>query len=169
MWFFDKKKKQKRSEISLDLNDVRSEEGHCFISGNISVHGEVQFAGTLRVDGRVEGKVSNYPGKQGTLVVSRGAYINGPVETSNVICDGTIHGNVRVDGRLEVRTHGLIKGDMFYDKLSTAEGAELIGKCHQRQQGGGVRLESVGSPRFSHSLATRNVAPLSTTAKKKFR
>ena len=164
MWFFGKKK-AKTSEVSLDLNEVQQTDGHCFISGNISVHGEVQFAGTLRVDGRIEGRVSNYPGKKGTLVVSKGAYINGPVETTNVICDGTIHGNVRTEQRLEIRTHGIIKGEMFYDTLATAEGAQLIGKCHQRNESG-VRLESVGSPRFSHSLATRDVAPLSTNKKK---
>lgn len=166
MWFLGKSK-SKKSNVSLELNDAHQDEGqHCFISGNISVHGEVQFAGTLRVDGRIEGKVSNYPGKIGTLVVSKGAFINGPVETTNVICDGTVQGLVRVDNRLEVRTHGVIRGDMFYEKLATAEGAQLIGKCNQRQDSA-VRLESVGSPRFSHALATRNVAPLSNKKKVK--
>lgn len=163
MWFFGKKK-AKKSEVSLDLNDVQHQDSHCFISGNIAVHGEVQFAGTLRVDGRIEGRVSNYPGKQGTLVVSKGAYINGPVETTNVICDGTIHGTVRTENRLEVRSHGVIKGEMFYDKLSTMDGAQLIGKCHQRNDGS-VKLESVGSPRFSHALATRDVSILSNKKK----
>ena len=170
MWFFGKK--QKKSDVSLDLNDHRYEvESHCFISGNVSVHGEVQFAGTLRVDGRIDGKVTNYPGKQGTLIVSKGAFVNGPVETTNVICDGSIRGDVNVEQRLEVRANGIVRGEMYYNKLTTMDGAQLIGRCHQKNTG--VKLESVGSPSFTTgSLATReseseNIQTFSLSSKRR--
>lgn len=155
MWPFGKK--VKKSNISLDVSDIRSVDSHCFISGNISIQGEIQFSGTLRVDGRVVGKISNYPNKNGTLVVSKGAFIEGPIETTNVICDGTIHGRVHAVHKLEVRSHGVINGEMHYDKLSTMEGAQLIGKCHQKIDES-PKLQEVGSPNFGQSLATRDTA-----------
>lgn len=155
MWPF--KQKQKTSSVSLDVREARTEESHCFISGNVSVQGEVQFSGTLRVDGRVLGKITNYPNKKGTLVVSKGAFVDGPIETTNVICDGTIHGRVNVEQRLEVRTNGVIKGEMHYHKLSTMEGAQLIGRCHQKVDATPV-LREVGSPNFGQSLATRDTS-----------
>tara|TARA_R110000868_G_scaffold190862_1_gene434841 strand:- start:145146 stop:145664 length:519 start_codon:yes stop_codon:yes gene_type:complete len=155
MWPF--KKKAKTSNVSLDVAEARTVESHCFISGNISVQGEVQFSGTLRVDGRIVGKISNYPNKKGTLVVSKGAFIDGPVETTNIICDGTIHGRVHALNKLEVRTNGVINGEMHYDKLSTMEGAQLIGRCHQKLDKV-PKLQEVGSPNFGHSLATRDTA-----------
>ena len=115
----------------------------------------MQFSGTLRVDGRVNGKITNYPNKQGTLVVSKGAFIDGPVETTNVICDGTIHGRVNVVNKLEVRNNGVIKGEMHYNRLSTQEGAQLIGRCHQKLDKT-PRLQEVGSPDFG--LATRETS-----------
>ena len=59
MWPFGKK--AKKSNVSLELTEAKTVESHCFISGNVSVQGEVQFSGTLRVDGRVNGKITNYP------------------------------------------------------------------------------------------------------------
>lgn len=153
MWPFGKK--AKKSNVSLELTEAKTVESHCFISGNVSVQGEVQFSGTLRVDGRVNGKITNYPNKQGTLVVSKGAFIDGPVETTNVICDGTIHGRVNVVNKLEVRNNGVIKGEMYYNRLSTQEGAQLIGRCHQKLDKT-PRLQEVGSPDFG--LATRETS-----------
>ena len=159
MWFLGDKK-DKKKEVSLEIQENHTADSHCFISGNVSISGEIQFSGTLRVDGRVEGKITPYPGKKGTLIVSKGAYIQGPIYVTHVICDGTIQGNVHAEDKLEVRTHGIIRGEMFYHKLSTSEGAQLIGKCHQRVDDS-VKLKSVGSPSFSHSLATRDVSTLS--------
>ncbi|MFT7144987.1 MAG: cytoskeletal protein CcmA (bactofilin family) [Alphaproteobacteria bacterium] len=161
MWPFGKK--IKKSNVSLDVTEARTVESHCFISGNISVQGEVQFSGTLRVDGRIVGKVSSYPNKNGTLVVSKGAFVDGPVETTNIICDGTIHGRVQASNKLEVRSNGVINGEMHYDKLSTMEGAQLIGRCHQNIDKT-PKLQEVGSPNFGHSLATRDTAQGSLNA-----
>lgn len=159
MWPFDKK--TKKNHISLDITEAKTVESHCFISGNVSVQGEVQFSGTLRVDGRIIGKVSNYPNKQGTLVVSKGAFIDGPVETTNIICDGTIHGRINVMNKLEVRNNGVIQGEMHYNRLTTQEGAQLIGRCHQKLDQT-PRLQEVGTPNFKPSLATRETTPQST-------
>lgn len=153
MWPFGKK--AKKSNVSLEIHEQRTVESHCFISGNVSVQGEVQFSGTLRVDGRIIGKITNYPNKQGTLVVSKGAFIEGPVETTNVICDGTIHGRVNVINKLEVRNNGVIQGEMHYNKLTTQEGAQLIGRCHQKLDKT-PKLQEVGTPNFGQSLATRD-------------
>ena len=44
---------KKKKEVSFDVIDPRGEDGHCFISGKVGIVGEVHFAGTLRVDGKI--------------------------------------------------------------------------------------------------------------------
>lgn len=123
---------QKKKETSLDITDPHSTEGHCFISGNVHIQGEVQFGGTLRIDGRIDGKVSVYNGKKGTLILSKGAYINGPVHTTDLVSDGTIQGDVMVANRLECRSHSVIQGEVQYGSIQIVEGAQLIGRCTQK-------------------------------------
>ena len=127
-------RKIKGQNVSLDMDDANIEEGHCFISGNVAISGEVRFAGTLRVDGRVDGRVTNYTGKKGTLILSKGSIINGPVETTNLITDGEIHGDVNIKDTLECRASSIIDGEIYYGKLQIAEGAQLRGRCTQRSK-----------------------------------
>lgn len=155
--FFSKTKKKK--EVSLDVTDPHSMEGHCFISGNVHINGEVQFGGTLRIDGRIDGRVSVYNGKKGTLILSKGAYINGPVITTELITDGTIMGDVMISNRLECRSHSLIQGEIQYGSIQIVEGAQLIGRCTQKGSAR-ARIEEVANAdsTSSPSLATRDIS-----------
>jgi len=164
MWFLSDKntKKKSNTEVSLDVVDPRSSEGHCFISGNVHISGEVQFGGTLRIDGRVDGKISVFDGKRGTLILSRGAFVNGPVEATEIVTDGTIYGDVYVENKLECRSHSVIKGDMQYGAIQIGEGAQMVGKCTQRSTTQAKITEIANSTpqQSTPSLATRDVVSL---------
>jgi cytoskeletal protein CcmA (bactofilin family) len=152
---------KKKKEVSFDVVDSRGEDGHCFISGKVGVVGEVYFAGTLRIDGRIDGKVSVYDGKTGTLVLSKDAVVNGPVAVTNMIIDGMVTGEVEVEKKLECRSHAVIKGDVTYGVLNILDGARLQGKCEVRA----TKLSKVPSSNSTGenkptTLATRNIAYL---------
>lgn len=155
MFFGSKKKK----EVSLDITDPHSTEGHCFISGNVHINGEVQFGGTLRIDGRIDGKVSVYNGKKGTLILSKGAYINGPVVATELVTDGTIQGDVLISSKLECRSHSTIQGEIQYGSIQIVEGAQLIGRCTQKGSAR-AKIEEVAkvADTSTASLATRDVS-----------
>jgi cytoskeletal protein CcmA (bactofilin family) len=122
----------KKKESVFDLVDNNEGRGHSLIAAGVHIDGDIRFCGTLRIDGRVDGRVTVIDGKKGTLILSRGSVINGPVVTTDLLTDGTISGNVRVDGRLECRPHAIIRGEVQYQTIQILEGATIEGRCSQR-------------------------------------
>ena len=118
---------KKNRSMDDDLNRC-----HNLIAPGTVIKGDVQFSGTLRVEGRIDGKVSLVPGTRGNLVLTRGGTVNGPVSATNVLTDGLISGTLRAKGRVECRNKAIIRGDVYYDKIHIAEGATIEGRCIQK-------------------------------------
>lgn len=135
LWFLGSKDKHSKSEsVSLDVIDPREADSHCLITGNLQIRGDVYFSGQLRVDGRVDGKVSIFEGGRGQLIVSKGAVINGPIYATSVLVDGTINGPMDVEEKLECRTNAIIRGRVVYGSILITDGAKIEAQCKQRDQ-----------------------------------
>ncbi len=132
-FLFAKKEKQADGSVSLDVMDPRAVETHGMIAGNLQIKGDVYFSGTLRVDGRIDGRVSTFDGCRGQLTLSKGACINGAVTVNTALIDGTVTGPMDVQDKLECRPHAIIKGNVLYGAIHIADGAKLEAKCQQRQ------------------------------------
>tara|TARA_Y100000782_G_scaffold41136_1_gene46044 strand:- start:479798 stop:480295 length:498 start_codon:yes stop_codon:yes gene_type:complete len=130
-WRKNKKKNDIASAFDFPHAD-REERQHSLIGYGVIITGDIKFAGTLRFDGRLDGRVNVKPNKRGTLVVSKDAVINGPVEVTNLIVDGTINGNVTATGRIECRANGRVKGEVRYQKLNILDGGSVEGRCIQQ-------------------------------------
>lgn len=147
--------------VSLDVIDPRDLDGHCLITGNLQIRGDVYFSGQLRIDGRVDGKVSVFEGGKGQLIVSRGAVINGPVFATSVLADGTVNGPMDVTEKLECRANAIIRGRVVYGSIHIADGAKIEAQCRQREQAALKLVEGEASGEeggsFGISLATRDV------------
>lgn len=159
VWFLGGKSKSSSkggdSTVSLDVIDPREIDGHCLITGNLQIRGDVYFSGQLRIDGRVDGRVAVFEGGKGQLIVSRGAVINGPVFANSVLVDGTINGPMDVLEKLECRPNAIIRGRVVYGSIHITDGAKIEAQCRQRDQvmKGEGGEESSGNV----SLATRDV------------
>ena len=158
LWFLGGKKGSSKSEsISLEVVDPRDIDGHCLITGNLQIRGDVYFSGQLRVDGRIDGKVSVFEGGKGQLVVSKGAVINGPVYANTVLVDGTINGPMDVEEKLECRPNAVIRGRVIYGSMHITDGAKIEAQCQQRTAlstpVGGAGEDAIAPP----LLATRDV------------
>lgn len=127
--FWQKKKNDESSSIFDFPNADMQERQHSLIGYGVAITGEVRFAGSLRIDGRVDGRVDVKPKKRGVLVVSKDAVINGPVNVTNLIVDGTINGDIHASGRIECRVNGRIKGKIRYQNLTIIDGATVDGQC----------------------------------------
>lgn len=163
IWFLGNKGKaggKASSDVSLEVIDPRDIDGHCLITGNLQIRGDVYFSGQLRVDGRVDGKVSVYEGGRGQLIVSKGAVINGPVIATSVLADGTVNGPMDVLEKLECRANAVIRGRVVYGSIHITDGAKIEAQCKQRDQQFLKPVESGGGEEGtapSVSLATRDV------------
>ncbi|HEX5137941.1 MAG TPA: polymer-forming cytoskeletal protein [Planctomycetota bacterium] len=87
--------------------------------------GELHFEKGVRVDGRIEGKVST----KGHLAVSQGGHLQADVEAGSIIVEGDVKGNLVAGDRVELRKSARLKGDVTASKLLVAEGAAFVGHC----------------------------------------
>jgi cytoskeletal protein CcmA (bactofilin family) len=96
-----------------------------------SVDGNVRFKGGLRVDGEVNGSVIA-DGSPGTLVLSEKARIEGEIQVSHAVINGTVVGSVRAMEYVELQAKANVAGDVYYKSIETHQGAVVQGRLmHQ--------------------------------------
>jgi len=71
-------------------NPIVDEENFTFLGRGVDFKGVVNFEGTVRIDGRLDGEIHT----KGTLVVGEHAVIKGIVTTGTLISGGRIKANV---------------------------------------------------------------------------
>ncbi len=95
--------------------------------------GDLMFEGAVRIDGRFEGNIRSE--KEGTLIVSEGAFIKGEVSVPNLVLHGDVNGDVYASSSLKIGAKGVLNGDVQYKVLSLAEGASMNGRCSRIEDG----------------------------------
>jgi cytoskeletal protein CcmA (bactofilin family) len=95
------------------------------------VHGDVEFAGGLHLDGAIIGNVRSDRAPTSTLSVSQGGSIEGTVEVPNVRLDGTVKGDIHAPGRVVLGATARVEGSLFYGVIEMTLGAQIMGKLTQ--------------------------------------
>lgn len=102
----------------------RQSAGYSVVDDRLTIRGEIDTDGTVRVDGRVEGAVH----RAATLIVGAGGGVVGDVEAADVVVAGTIHGNVHVTGRIEIEPGAAVHGEIRANSMVLREGAAIHGQ-----------------------------------------
>ena len=100
-----------------------------FLGANSNFKGELNVKGTLRVDGRVEGRLD-----ADCVILSERALVKGEVKGRKLIIGGTVEGILRAKESVEIKSKGKILGDIFTQKLTVIEGAEYNGKIEMKER-----------------------------------
>ena len=98
------------------------------IGAGTVVQGNVMFAGGLRIDGAVDGRVATANNAPGTLVISEHARVDGEVKVSHVVINGSVSGPVIANDYLELQAKARVNGDVVYRALEMHVGAIVQGK-----------------------------------------
>ena len=98
------------------------------IGAGTVVQGKVMFAGGLRIDGAVDGKVATANNAPGTLVISEHDRVDGEVKVSHVVINGSVSGPVTANDYLELQAKARVNGDVVYRALEMHVGAIVQGK-----------------------------------------
>ena len=111
------------------------------IGTGTTVRGDLVFQGGLRIDGTVLGNVSTTDGKPGTLVVSESARVDGRIEVTHVVVNGTVNGPVVASDYLELQPKARIAGDVTYRTLEMHVGAVIDGRLeHAKPEPGAAAV-----------------------------
>jgi cytoskeletal protein CcmA (bactofilin family) len=109
------------------------------VGSNSKVNGDLHFAGGCHVDGVVKGSVTADIESNSALTVSEDGSIEGGVTVPHVILNGIVRGDVIASQRVELGPTARVIGNVYYNLIEMAIGAEINGKL-VHQPGGQVPL-----------------------------
>ena len=99
------------------------------IGRSLVVKGEITGSESLFIDGRVEGTVT-FPDNR--VTVGRNGNVAANIVAKEVVIMGKVHGNVECADRLDIRSEGVLSGDVITHRISVEEGAVLKGGVEVR-------------------------------------
>jgi cytoskeletal protein CcmA (bactofilin family) len=100
-------------------------EVNAYLGKGSRVTGKLNFEGTVRVDGQVEGEIA----AQDTLIVGESAVVNAQISGSSVIIKGRVTGDITARKRVEIKAPGKLFGNVTTPSLIIQEGVIFEGHC----------------------------------------
>ena len=111
------------------------------IGNNTEVHGDVNFAGGCHIDGTVRGNVTADNESSAALSVSENGTVEGGVTVPYVVLHGIVRGDVFASQRVELGPTARVVGNVYYNLIEMAIGAEINGKLVHQPEGQVALLE----------------------------
>ena len=109
------------------------------------VEGNIVFKGGLRVDGEVRGSISSESGRDGTLVVSEKASVEGAISVGHVVVNGVVIGPIVAAESLELLPSARVTGDVEYHQIEMQQGAIIQGRLVHEVSARTVELKLASS------------------------
>ena len=103
------------------------------IGQRTEIEGNITFTGGLHIDGKCKGNVLATD-TDSLLTVSDQGSVEGEVRVTNVVLNGLVVGDVYASGRVELASQARVQGNVFYNLIEMAIGAEVNGKLVHRSQ-----------------------------------
>ena len=97
-----------------------------FLGVDTAVEGAVSFTGTIRLDGKVTGKIES---QTGTVIIGEKAVIEADISAGVAIVMGQVKGRIEASSRIEAYPPAQIEGDVQAPVISIDVGVQFNGKC----------------------------------------
>jgi len=108
---------------SLDRNGMD-------LGKSVVIKGELSGSEDLTLQGQMEGKISL---PDHTLTIGAQADVKADITAKAVVVIGKITGRVTAKDKIDIRSSGMIVGDIVSPRLVIAEGGSLRGKVEMAQ------------------------------------
>src|SRR5262245_52085225 len=96
-----------------------------------SFRGTLMVAGTLRIEGDVEGDILNCD----RLEIGEHGMMRADIEVKEAMIQGRVLGNVRALGTLEMRAGARVEGDVAAMSVMMEPGVHFTGRCTMLEAG----------------------------------
>ena len=98
------------------------------IAAGMTITGDVESGGVVKVDGRIDGSVIG--ARQ--VLLGHGGTIRGNVVADEIVIGGTVDGSVSAHERLELQSTAVVNGDIETKSIVVLEGAKINGVVRMR-------------------------------------
>lgn len=113
------------------------------VGANSSINGDLSFSGGCHIDGTVNGSVSADLDGNSALSISEDGNVEGGVKVPYVVLNGIVRGDVVASRRVELGPTARVIGNVYYNLIEMAIGAEINGKLVHQPEGQVPLLEQV--------------------------
>ncbi len=111
------------------------------VGSNSKISGDVHFEGGCHVDGAVKGNISADSESNSALSISEDGTVEGAVTVPYVVLHGIVRGDVFASQRVELGPTARVIGNVYYNLIEMAIGAEINGKLVHQPAGQTPLLE----------------------------
>ncbi len=105
------------------------------VGSNSKINGDVHFQGGCHIDGTVKGNVTADPDSESALSISDIGNIDGGVTVPYIVLNGIVRGDVFANKRVELGPTARVIGNVYYNLIEMAIGAEINGKLVHQPEG----------------------------------
>ena len=105
------------------------------VGANSQINGDVHFTGGCHIDGTVNGSVVADLDGNSALSISEEGNVEGGVKVPYVVLHGIVRGDVVASRRVELGPTARVIGNVYYNLIEMAIGAEINGKLVHQPEG----------------------------------
>jgi cytoskeletal protein CcmA (bactofilin family) len=128
----------KRTERPEERVAAGGNDGFSLLNANLTLTGDIESDGTVRIDGRLEGSVR----RAAVVILGTGATIKGNITAREVLVGGTVEGNIDAADRIELQPSAVVTGDIEAGAILIREGGVVRGRVNVHRQDGPAREKS---------------------------
>jgi cytoskeletal protein CcmA (bactofilin family) len=99
------------------------------IGRSLIIKGEISGTEALYIDGRVEGKITLANNR---VTIGRNGVVQADINAREVVVMGKVTGNIECSDRADIRSEGVVNGNVSTERISVEDGAVLKGGIQVR-------------------------------------
>jgi cytoskeletal protein CcmA (bactofilin family) len=99
------------------------------IGRSLVIKGEITGSEALYVDGRIEGKITLTDNR---VTIGRNGIVQADITAREVVVMGKVTGNLECSDRVDIRSEGVVHGNVLTERVSVEDGAVLKGGIEVR-------------------------------------
>lgn len=111
------------------------------VGAGTTITGDLESAGDIRVDGILRGNIKT----TAKVLVGQEGKVFGDIDAGMADVTGSVVGQIRVKGLLQLREQGSIQGDIHTTQLQVEPSATFNGSCHMGGSVVGLSSNSASS------------------------
>ena len=135
-----------RAVRMFKLKPSKTQRFDTFIGASTRINGDVEFSGGMHLEGTINGSVTGERSSSATLSVSEGGCIEGSVIVQDIMLNGVVKGDIDASHRVEMGEKARVLGNVHYNVIETAVGAQINGKLIYRAAAQAGDAALIGNP-----------------------